>query len=42
MEHLRCVVERIAYAVKNVTVTDRNTMLKERIRELMVSGKTVT
>ena len=32
----------LAYAVKNVTVTDRNTMLKERIRELMVSGKTVT
>ena len=32
----------LAYAVNNVTVTDRNTMLKERIRELMVSGKTVT
>jgi len=29
----------LAYAVKNVTVTDRNTMLKERIRELLTNGK---
>ncbi len=25
----------LAYAVKNVTVTDRNTMLKQRIQELL-------
>ena len=29
----------LAYAEKNVTVTDRNTMLKERIRELLTNGK---
>ena len=29
----------LAYAVKNVTVADRNTMLKERIRELVLDRK---